>query len=850
MDPRDAIGKGLDIYRNEMRVFIRETLLPEYGEPWFSEQVAPLLHGKQKRERGLRAVLTRGQSAERQIDVGDFAIVIAHHGGLFPEPIRRGQHHHGRLDELRDARNKHAHDQEETLYPSDAEAVLGKCREVLSLCGRMSAVRAIESIAHQLSAVPNGQEASVPTPIEDAVPPTITDAPEDLALDLLPPSSSAPTGGILRTALRDSRFWTVFSAALLIGGLVVIAIFALQQTSSDGSSAQEQAVAGQQASVRGGSTQEQAVAATQQASSGVGSAQEQAATVAPSSDQADQPADAQSRDCAENQLQIGQSGITHGGSWTSGDCAPNRIGNSMWADHYTFRLDRESRVEIELISADRIPVLILARSLGNADIRLALSVGGALGSQSASVSRTLVAGDYRVEATKHDAGTGDYQLRLTAAPVATSGIATDEQDDRPSQPAPGSSSSSNSATATVAESVQGPIVDDIRCSPWPPSATERVTCTARLSGGEPGTYSWSGGDSVSSSATYVTSFDPLSSTQMVFLHVDNSADNSEVALFGTWIGQHVATASEVLSGLEGIDAIRLRRNDVVLSYGVLDGQVIPGSFNFNVRTGDVLWLNRTEVGNANRSNVVPGRIVMRVVDRTDASGEDDWRIEFGFLPEWVMDGEGAFVTWSDLLPTARYLTRTWVELRARGDNRDWARSSLITVPTRPIEATEAPASEASEVTGRVVVRYNPDSVGRLRIEFGFLPEALVTDTATSEGAIVKDSDVLSPQVRFITESTIANRRDVWMRSSVVEVPIGSGSSAGRFVACGSNGVAVYYVDDSNGTKHWLNISAEQAELIFGRSWWDTVRSLSWSECDLWETGPEYGVTEAMWIGEP
>ena len=128
-----------------------------------------------------------------------------------------------------------------------------------------------------------------------------------------------------------------------------------------------------------------------------------------------QAADAQSSGCAERQLRVDQSEVTRDGSWSRDDCTPNRIGRPLYADHYTFRLDRESRVEIELISADRIPVLILARSSDNA--RLALSIG-MRGLRSARISQTLAVGDYRVEATKYDAGAGGYQLRLAASPTA------------------------------------------------------------------------------------------------------------------------------------------------------------------------------------------------------------------------------------------------------------------------------------------------------------------------------------------------------------------------------------------------------------------------------------------------
>ena len=131
-----------------------------------------------------------------------------------------------------------------------------------------------------------------------------------------------------------------------------------------------------------------------------------------------QAADAQSSGCTERRLQVSQSGITRDGSWSRGDCAPSRIGRPLWADHYTFRLDRESQVEIELSSADRTPLLILARADGSARIAIAFGIRG---SQSATISRTLLAGAYRVEATKSDSGVGDYQLRLAAAPTARSG---------------------------------------------------------------------------------------------------------------------------------------------------------------------------------------------------------------------------------------------------------------------------------------------------------------------------------------------------------------------------------------------------------------------------------------------
>ena len=53
---------------------------------------------------------------------------------------------------------------------------------------------------------------------------------------------------------------------------------------------------------------------------------------------------------------------------------------------------------------------------------MALSIG-VRASQSARISQTFAAGDYRVEATKYDAGTGGYQLRLAATPTGISDVA-------------------------------------------------------------------------------------------------------------------------------------------------------------------------------------------------------------------------------------------------------------------------------------------------------------------------------------------------------------------------------------------------------------------------------------------
>ena len=164
-----------------------------------------------------------------------------------------------------------------------------------------------------------------------------------------------------------------------------------------------------------------------------------------------------------------------------------------------------------------------------------------------------------------------------------------------------------------------------------------------------------------------------------------------------------------------------------------------------------------------------GRIIARVQDRTGEDGVDDYRIEFGFFPEWALDEAEswpeAIASRSDWLPSSRFLTKSRIDARAAAGNRGWLRSSLISVPA------QSPSGAGAEITGRVIARYNPDSEGRLRVEFGFVPEWAFTDTASTEEAVQRLGADGLPSARYLSVATIDARRDVWLRSSVVDVPL-------------------------------------------------------------------------------
>ena len=177
-------------------------------------------------------------------------------------------------------------------------------------------------------------------------------------------------------------------------------------------------------------------------------------------------------------------------------------------------------------------------------------------------------------------------------------------------------------------------------------------------------------------------------------------------------------------------------------------------------------------GESGSTETTQGRIIARVQDRTGEDGVDDYRIEFGFFPEWALDEAEswpeAIASRSDWLPSSRFLTKSRIDARAAADNRGWLRSSLISVPA---QSARSPGGDQTQITGRVVARYNPDSEGRLRVEFGFVPEWAFTDTSSTEEAVQRLGEDGLPRARYLRVATIDARRDVWLRSSVVDVPL-------------------------------------------------------------------------------
>ena len=149
MAHEDSVTRGLKIYRAEMRDVIRTVLQRGFGNDWCLTQAAPLF-GRWRASQ-IERRLKRGKRAEDQFDVGDFAKIIHAHQSLFPEGIRKGEHHN-HMPKIANSRNETwAHALRET-YRADAEDLLGWCIDVLEQCNRHAAADEIRDVASSLRA--------------------------------------------------------------------------------------------------------------------------------------------------------------------------------------------------------------------------------------------------------------------------------------------------------------------------------------------------------------------------------------------------------------------------------------------------------------------------------------------------------------------------------------------------------------------------------------------------------------------------------------------------------------------------------------------------------------------------
>ena len=156
-------------------------------------------------------------------------------------------------------------------------------------------------------------------------------------------------------------------------------------------------------------------------------------------------------------------------------------------------------------------------------------------------------------------------------------------------------------TATIADSEGNPVPDDTRVV-WLDRPTGATPVTVQLSaqtrtrdGRATANYLVIGPGSGYVTATADTA------TDIRLLRVDDSAlaqplmvaealTSTSPGGFSTWLDDRVIDASELLAAVDGVDSVLLWENGVWLRYGTSGDLVIPGSLNFRIRLGAVLWL--------------------------------------------------------------------------------------------------------------------------------------------------------------------------------------------------------------------------------------------------------------------
>ena len=207
----------------------------------------------------------------------------------------------------------------------------------------------------------------------------------------------------------------------------------------------------------------------------------------------------------------------------------------------------------------------------------------------AAASAPLAAGQYTLEVRQAGLPWVSQTFQLVGGPAA---IALDPNR---VELAP---DSEFTVTATVSDADGNPVPDGTAVE-WSEIQTGRVVGVVQLGGGRATT---NGEVSATYRAVATGQFTVTAQAgdQRAVARVNVSSPPSSLVellsttspnAYSTWIGGGSVQVSDLLPSLEGVTTLSIWQNDRWLRYGVSEGQLIPGSTDFPINPGDILWLS-------------------------------------------------------------------------------------------------------------------------------------------------------------------------------------------------------------------------------------------------------------------
>lgn len=418
---------------------------------------------------------------------------------------------------------------------------------------------------------------------------------------------------------------------------------------------------------------------------------------------------------------------------------------------------------------------------------------------------------------------------------------------------------------------------EISC-PLSADVNENITCTVSNSGGAIDSYSWSDSDGGSGSSTSYRSSFSAAGTKTISLTARNSAghdSDSTTVMVQSNRAPECSTVRDVEYDQDATQAVYVECTDP-------DGDPIElraQSSDTSAVTIDYSqhpWVYTRAAGPGSSTITVTatdGRSgLARVSFTVTVTGVDPPRVSIS-CPSPAKEDERIDCTWS-LISGDRPTSWSWSDSDGGSGRSSTYRVEFASPGTKTVylTASNAGGSDSRRQTTVRVTGGNrgPEPVGSIptltvgvgwgsdEVDLGSYfrhpdgdPLAYEVDSSNSSRASVR---VVG---RNRDELTVTGRR-AGSVTITVTASDGKGGTATQsfsatvaprpswFVYCQPDSIRVWYLRGADGTRHHLDITASQAEELWGSSWWSEIATMSSSDCAKWPIGPSYDYDDARW----